>query len=71
MIKGRLGTREDVNKYVEMLRRAGCTIQRDPDKIVARHDGQVIFRALEKGRKQPWIMMFLNSELITWRFDEN
>lgn len=66
----RLGFKKDVDAYVAMMRRAGVTVVRSNGTVIATHNRKVIFRALEKGPGQPWIMSFIDSELITWNFDE-
>jgi hypothetical protein len=46
----------------------GCYIEHDKSGGTAKayHDGDVVFRALQKGKGGPWICRFVNTEAITW-----
>ena len=47
---------------------AGCTATRDRDAgtIEVFDDGEKVLAAIQKGRNQPWIVMFYNAVRITW-----
>ena len=64
----RIGTKEDVNKFVNELKCSGAEIIKTEETIIGIYNQRVVFRALEKGKNQPWIMMFLDSPEIQWNF---
>jgi hypothetical protein len=59
---------KDVTNYLRQLKRNGCTTTRDNDAGVAeaRDGDQIVFKALQKGQGQHWIVRYLNSDRIQW-----
>lgn len=57
-----------LNALCDNMEAEGCEIKRDNEAgtIVATHDGEVVLRAIHKGHKQPWIVMYYNSPFVTW-----
>jgi hypothetical protein len=58
----------DVMKIRDQCEMAGCdvTYDREAGTVVAM-DGEVkVFAAIQKGRDQPWIAIFRDSDVIKW-----
>jgi hypothetical protein len=60
--------RREVNRYLRQLKAQGCTITRDPhgEFVEARDGDHIVFKALSKGPRQPWIVRFTSTARITW-----
>jgi hypothetical protein len=63
-----MATTKTVLKFLEDLKNKGCTIAHDPDAGTATaHDGTVcVYRALQKGKRQPWIVRTSNGPNVQW-----
>ena len=62
-------TTKSLNAVLANAKESGCTVERDNEAgtaIVNDHDGQVCLRALQKGRNQPWITTFSNTDRVQW-----
>jgi hypothetical protein len=57
-----------VNGYCRMLRENDCVVDRDDEAgtVVAKDGDAVVFKAIQKGRGQPWIASFHDSDRIQW-----
>jgi hypothetical protein len=46
----------------------GCYVEHDKSAGTAKafHSGDLVFQALQMGKRGPWICRFLNTESITW-----
>jgi hypothetical protein len=46
----------------------GCSVEHDKSSGTAKafHNGDVVFRALQKGKGGPWICRFVNTDEVTW-----
>lgn len=58
-----------VKRFTADLKTAGCTV--DHDKIAGtvvatEPGGKVVYRALQKGNGQPWIVSMYNGDMVTW-----
>jgi ribosome-associated translation inhibitor RaiA len=54
-----LTTKDDVKSMLRAMRKSNCfEINADfqAGTIVAKHEGEDVFRAIEKGKGQPWIV---------------
>jgi len=59
---------KDVNRTCDELEEAGCVVERDDQAgtVTVKDDGTVVYRAIQKGFGQPWIVMFEDSKRIGW-----
>jgi len=65
-------TKAQVTERVGLLYEQGCDVKSDADAgtVEVKDGDDVVFRGLEKGRGQPWIVMHYNSDRITWQKPE-
>jgi hypothetical protein len=63
-----LMTTEWLERHLADLRANGCDVSRQKNAGTVRvRDGDVVvLTAIAKGPKQPWIVMFFDSERIQW-----
>jgi hypothetical protein len=61
-----------VKAYLQMLKQAGCAVKLDTKTGTAEaFDGDApVFRALQKGPGNPWIVRYQNSDRVTWNQPE-
>lgn len=59
---------ETVNEQAKLLRDNGCVvvIDRDAGTVVAKDGDEYVFKAIQKGRGQPWIGMFFETDRVKW-----
>ncbi len=63
----------EVKEVVKNLVANGCVVNRDnaAGTIEAKDGDLFVFRAIQKGRCQPWIGMFYDTARIKWTLAEN
>lgn len=63
-----LSTTKTVRAFLDRLEADGCEVVLDlgAGTAVATDDGLVVYRALQKGRGQPWIVRCMDSARINW-----
>jgi hypothetical protein len=51
----------------------GCYIEQSKCDGTAKayRDGDLVFQALQKGKGEPWICRFINSQHLTWTADNS
>jgi len=63
-----LSTTKVVREFLDRLKADGCEVKLDLDAgtATATDGGVVVYRALQKGKGQPWIVRCTNSRRISW-----
>ncbi len=63
-----LSTTKVVREFLDRLEADGCEVKLDLEAgtATATDDGEVVYRALQKGKGQPWIVRCTNSRRISW-----
>lgn len=59
-----------VKKFMKKLRENGCVVTEDyTDTLtVEAKDGPVtVYRAIQKGKNQPWLVRCVDTERFTWK----
>lgn len=64
-----LATTEAIHEYASSLKANGCLVYMNHDSgtIEARDGDQTVFRGIQKGFAQPWVVNFTDSERIKWK----
>lgn len=64
-----LADTETVKKFIRQLKDDGCEVMEDYENalVVEAKDGDVsVYRGIQKGRNQPWLVMCRDSDNIKW-----
>ncbi len=71
--RGTLMFTKEVEEVAKNLKSNGCVVNRDKaaGTIEAKDGDLFVFRAIQKGRCQPWIGMFFDTDRIKWTLAEN
>ena len=61
-----------VDEFIAALKFNGCEIRRDKDArtVEAFDDGVTVFRAIQKGNRQTWIVSFYETDRIKWKHQQ-
>jgi hypothetical protein len=67
-MKTSLLCKQSFDKVRAILKAKGCKfkIDRDAGTAEATYEDEIVFRAIQKGKGQPWIAMFRNTASVTW-----
>jgi hypothetical protein len=58
----------DVDRFCRDLAANECVVDRDDQAgtVIARDGEHEVFKAIQKGRDQPWIAIFINAGRFMW-----
>lgn len=63
-----MGTTEQVKLYLRNLAEIGCEVIEDfkAGVVSAASDSEDCFKAIQKGRNGPWIIIFRDGGIVSW-----